>query len=125
MKPPISDLRFRNYRNLDHKLRITQPWTVAPLRCGFHLNNNHILPEIINFDQSYKPIGSNKPEKYFGSETVIGKAIRKENLKLAMNNSPILTFTGPFFCNIHHSQIEHFQKTFVGREDGFGFCDFP
>lgn len=42
-----------------------------------------------------------------------------------MNLSPILTMASPFFRNIYHSKIQHFQKTFIGRKYGFGFCDLP
>ena len=42
-----------------------------------------------------------------------------------MNLAPILSVTGPFFRDIHHSQIQHFQETLIRRKHGFGFCDLP
>ena len=30
--------------------------------------------------------------------------------------------SGPFFRDIHHGQIQHFQQAVVGGEHGFGFC---
>ena len=42
-----------------------------------------------------------------------------------MNLPPILTMASPFFRDIYHGQIQHFQQTFIGRKYGFGFCDLP
>ena len=40
-----------------------------------------------------------------------------------MNNGPVFPFPGPFFCDVDHGQIEHFQQTVIRGEDGFGFGD--
>ena len=36
-----------------------------------------------------------------------------------MNLAPILTMNFPFFRNIYHSQIQHFQQAFIGRKYRF------
>ena len=38
-----------------------------------------------------------------------------------MNPAPILPPAGPFFRNIHHRQIQHFEETVVRRKDRFCF----
>lgn len=40
-----------------------------------------------------------------------------------MDPSPILSMVSPFFRDIHHAQIQHFQETVIGKEHCFGFCD--
>ena len=40
-----------------------------------------------------------------------------------MNLTPILPSARPLFSNVYHCQIQHFEKTVVGREHRFGFCD--
>lgn len=40
-----------------------------------------------------------------------------------MYHTPILPSAGPFFCNIHHGKIEHFEQAVVGRKHRFGFRD--
>ena len=40
-----------------------------------------------------------------------------------MNLLPILPVSSPFFCDIHHGQIQHFQKTVIRRKYRFGFGD--
>jgi len=39
---------------------------------------------------------------------------------LGIDHAPVLPPTGPFFRNVHHSQIQHFQQAVVRWEDGFG-----
>ena len=39
-----------------------------------------------------------------------------------MNLASILTMASPFFRDIYHSQIQHFQQTLIRRKHGFGFC---
>ena len=40
-----------------------------------------------------------------------------------MDLPPILSVSGPFFRDIHHGQIQHFQKTVIRRKYRFGFSD--
>lgn len=42
-----------------------------------------------------------------------------------MDLPPILTMACPFFRDVHHRQIQHFQQSVIGRKYGPGFCDFP
>ena len=42
-----------------------------------------------------------------------------------MDQVPVLTPSVPFFRNVHHRQIQHFQQAVVGRKNGFGLGDFP
>ena len=37
-----------------------------------------------------------------------------------MDDAPILAAPSPFPGNIHHGQIQHFQQTVIGGEDGLG-----
>lgn len=39
-----------------------------------------------------------------------------------MDQAPVLTATSPFFSNVHHGQIQHFQQAVISRKHGFGFC---
>ena len=41
---------------------------------------------------------------------------------LGMDQAPVLTASSPFFANIYHGQIQHFQQAVIGRKHGFGFC---
>ena len=41
-----------------------------------------------------------------------------------MDLPPVLTVACPFFCNVHHCQIQHFEQTVIAWEYGFGFRDF-
>ena len=40
-----------------------------------------------------------------------------------MDLTPILTVACLFLWDIHHSQIQHFQETLVGRKYRLGFGD--
>ena len=40
-----------------------------------------------------------------------------------MNLPPILPVSSPFFRDIHHGQIQHFQKTVIRRKYRFRFSD--
>ena len=42
-----------------------------------------------------------------------------------MDLSPILSMSSPFFRDIHHGQIQHFQETLIRREYRLGFRDLP
>jgi hypothetical protein len=41
------------------------------------------------------------------------------HLQLRVDGAPILAAASPFFRDIHHSQLQHFQKAVVCRENGF------
>lgn len=41
------------------------------------------------------------------------------NRELSMDHAPVHTLPRPFFRNVHHRQIQHFQKGVVRGEDGF------
>jgi len=46
-----------------------------------------------------------------------------QNKSPAGNESaPVLTVSGPFLCDIHSCQIQHFQKTVINGKYRFGFC---
>ena len=36
-----------------------------------------------------------------------------------MDHAPVLTPASPFFRNVHHGQIQHFQEAVVCGEHGF------
>ena len=40
---------------------------------------------------------------------------------LGVDQAPVLPPSGPFFGNVHHSQIQHFQQAVICGKDGFGF----
>ena len=42
-----------------------------------------------------------------------------------MDLPPILSVTCPFFRDIHHGQIQHFQETLIGREYRLRFRNLP
>ena len=39
---------------------------------------------------------------------------------LGMDHTPVLAASGPFFGNVHHGQIQHFQQAVIGWE--YRFC---
>ena len=44
--------------------------------------------------------------------------------KLSIDAAPVLTATGPFFRDVLHSQIQHFEKAVIGRKYGLCFGHF-
>ena len=40
--------------------------------------------------------------------------------RLGMDQASVLPTSGPFFRNIHHSQIQYFQQTIISRKHRFG-----
>ena len=48
----------------------------------------------------------------------------KISLQLGTDLPPILTVACPFFRDIHHRQIHHFQETVIRLEEGFVFGHF-
>jgi hypothetical protein len=49
----------------------------------------------------------------------------KIDLQLGMDLSPVLTMAGPFFRDINHGQIQHFQQGVIRWKYGLGFRYFP
>ena len=41
-----------------------------------------------------------------------------------MNLPPVLASASPFFGNIYHGEVEHFEQAVVSRENAFVFGDF-
>ncbi len=44
--------------------------------------------------------------------------------QLGVNDSPVLSAAGPFFRDIQHGQIQHFQQAVVRGRNSLGFCHF-
>ena len=44
---------------------------------------------------------------------------------MSQDASPVLSFSGPFFCNIDYGQVKGFQKRFLGRVGSFCLGDLP
>ena len=44
--------------------------------------------------------------------------------ELSIDLAPVLTATGPLFCDVLHSQIQHLEKAVVGRKHGLCFSYF-
>ncbi len=42
------------------------------------------------------------------------------NHELSIDATPVLTATGPFFRDVLHSQIQHFEKAVISRK--YGLC---
>ena len=53
---------------------------------------------------------------------LFGDPVSEENSHLGIDHAPVLTPTGPLFCNVYHSQIEHFKQAVIRRENRLGFC---
>ena len=51
---------------------------------------------------------------------LLGHPIGEVDRHLSVDQTPVLSPSGPLFGNIHHSQIQHFEQTVIGGEDGFG-----
>lgn len=43
---------------------------------------------------------------------------------LGVVDAPVLPSPGPFLCNVHHGEIQHFHQTVIRRKNGLGFCNF-
>ena len=43
--------------------------------------------------------------------------------QLCVDTAPVLTAACPFFCDVLHSQIKHFEKAVISRKYGLGFGD--
>ena len=53
---------------------------------------------------------------------LLGHALGKVYGHLGVDQTPVLTAASPFFGNVHHGQIQHFQQAVIGGKHGFGFC---
>lgn len=51
---------------------------------------------------------------------LLGHTLGKVDGHLGVDQAPVLPPSGPFFRNIHHGQIQHFQQTVIGGKDGLG-----
>ncbi len=51
---------------------------------------------------------------------LLGHTLGKVDGHLGVDQAPVLTPSAPFFRNIHHSQIQHFQQTTISRKHRFG-----
>ena len=47
-------------------------------------------------------------------------ALGEKDGHLGVDHTPVLAPAGPFFRNIHHGQIQHFQQAVIGGKDRFG-----
>ena len=52
-------------------------------------------------------------------------AITVIDSQLGEDLAPVNSAAGPFFRNIPHGQIQHFEQAVIRRENGLGFCHFP
>lgn len=50
--------------------------------------------------------------------------IREENRELKQHLSPVLNTTSPFANDVHGREVEHFEQSFIRREDTFPLRDF-
>ena len=53
------------------------------------------------------------------SAVLPGHSVSKEDRQLGVDQAPILSAASPLFRDVHHSQIQHFQKAVIGWEHGF------
>ena len=51
---------------------------------------------------------------------LFGHALGKVDRHLGVNQAPILPSSGPFFRNVHHGQIQHFQQAVISGKHRFG-----
>ena len=51
--------------------------------------------------------------------------IGEKDLQLSVDPAPVLTPSRPFFRDIDHCEIKHFQQTVVGRKYRLRFRHFP
>ena len=56
---------------------------------------------------------------------LFGDPVPKEDRQLGVDHAPVLPPACPFLRNIHHGQIQHFQKAVVCGEHGFGLGHLP
>ena len=46
----------------------------------------------------------------------------KVNGQLGVDQAPVLPSSGPFFRNVYHGQIQHFQQAVIRGKDRLGLC---
>ena len=51
---------------------------------------------------------------------LFGHALGKVDCHLGVNQAPILSPSSPFFRNVHHGQIQHFQQAVISGKHRFG-----
>ena len=51
---------------------------------------------------------------------LLGHTLGKLDGYLGVDQAPILPTSGPFFRNVHHDQMQHFQQAVIGRKHRFG-----
>ena len=54
---------------------------------------------------------------------LLRKSVCEEYLQLRVNSPQIFSTSCPFFCDIHHSQIQHFQQAIIRWEYRLSFGD--
>ena len=60
-----------------------------------------------------------------GATGLVRHSVCEVDCQLSMDHAPILASARPFLCNIHHSQVEHFQQAVIGRKNGLSLGHFP
>ena len=53
---------------------------------------------------------------------LFGHALGKVDCHLGVNQAPILSPSSPFFRNVYHGQIQHFQQAVIRGKDRLGLC---
>ena len=53
------------------------------------------------------------------NQVLLRQPVSEKHLKLRVDNAPITPFSRPFFGDVHHRQIQHFQQAVIGWEHGF------
>ena len=51
---------------------------------------------------------------------LLGHTLGKLDGHLGVDQAPILPTSGPFFRNVHHGQIQHFQQAVISGKHQFG-----
>ena len=55
---------------------------------------------------------------------LFGYPVAVVDYQLSVYAAPVLSATGPFFRDVLHSQIKHFEKAVISRKYGLGFGHF-
>ena len=51
---------------------------------------------------------------------LFGYSVTVVNDQLGVDAAPVLSATGPLFCDVLHGQIQHFEKAVISRK--YGLC---
>ena len=54
---------------------------------------------------------------------LIGHPVGEVDRQLRVDHTPVLPLACPFFRNVRHGKIGHFEQTVIGRKHRFGFRD--